>query len=202
MEKFCATSDVKYTAGVDLSLQSAGLTSNAFPEVLAPPATTNSHTGVSTNSVLSRTSVATNKDTKYTPHRCALRTTYGREELKTFVYDNVNLPLPLFLLSSHTHLDSKIVKVPLVVPDNQINSQKIVCAADSDDIVASTEEVAKFKVGQKVRITDEKFKGLRGNIARYQSLRRVGITINGLLMVCTVYVQSAFVEKLFLNYRI
>ena len=196
MEKFCATSDVKYTAGVDLSLQSAGLTSNAFPEVLAPPATTNSHTGVSTNNVLSRTSVDTNKDTKFTPHRCALRTTYGREELKTFAYDNVNLPLPLFLLSSHTHLDSKIVKVPLVVPDNQINSQKIVCAADSDDTVASTEEVAKFKSGQKVRITDEKFKGLRGNIARYQSLRRVGITINGLLMVCTVYVQSAFVENI------
>lgn len=181
MEKFCATSDVKYTAGVDLSLQSAGLTSNAFPEVLASPATTNSHTGVSTNNVLSRTSVDTNKDTKYTPHRCALRTTYGREELKTFVYDNVNLPLPLFLLSSHTHLDSKIVKVPLVVPDNQINSQKIVCAADSDDIVASTEEVAKFKSGQKVQTIDGKFNGVVGVVARYHSQQRAGIVIDGLL---------------------
>ena len=242
MEKYCATSDVKCTVGADLSPQSAGLTSNVLPEVRKPIKPTDSQTGVSTNNVLSLTSVDTNKDTKGTPHWYALRTTYGREkkayeyllsknvvafyptlksvklvdskritveesripniffaysteeELKTFVYDNVNLPYLRFYYR-HTHVGNKIVKAPLVVPDNQMNSLKIICAADSDDIIASTEEVEKFKTGQKVLITEGKFAGVIGIVARYQSQQRVGIVIDGLLTVCTAYVPSAFIEK-------
>ena len=243
MEKYCATSDVKYIVGANQSPQSAGLTSNALPEVSKPIKPTNSQSGVSTNSVLLRTSVDTNKGTKDTPHWYALRTTYGREkkayayltsknvvafyptlksikivdgkritieesripniffaysteeELKTFVYDNVNLPYLRFYYR-HTHVGNKIVKVPLVVPDSQMNSLKIICAADSDDIIASTEEVEKFKTGQKVRITEGKFAGVTGIVARYQSQQRVGIVIDGLLTVCTAYVPSAFIEKI------
>ena len=120
---------------------------------------------------------------------------YGTEkELKTFVYDNVNLPYLRFYYR-HTHVDNKIVKVPLVVPDNQMNSLKIICAADSDDIIASTEVVEKFKSGQKVRIIDGKFKGVVGVVARYHSQQRVGIIIDGLLTVCTAFVPSAFIEN-------
>lgn len=119
---------------------------------------------------------------------------YGtEEELKTFVYDNVNLPYLRFYYR-HTHVGNKIVKEPLVVPDNQMNSLKIICAADSDDIIASTEEVEKFKTGQKVRITEGKFADVTGIVARYQSQQRVGIVIDGLLTVCTAYVPSAFIE--------
>ena len=116
------------------------------------------------------------------------------DELKTFVYDNVNLPYLRFYYR-HTHVGYKIVKVPLVVPDNQIHSLKIICAADSDDIVVSPEEVEKFKSGQKVRITGGKFAGVTGIVARYQSQLRVGIIIEGLLTVCTAYVPSAFLQK-------
>ena len=242
MEKYCATSDVKCTVGDNQTPPSAGLTSNALPEVQKPIKPTNSQTGVSTNNVQSKTSVNTNKDTKDTPHWYALRTTYGREkkaynyllskgveafypilksvklvdskritveesripniffaygteeELKTFVYDNVNLPYLRFYYQ-HTHVGNKIVKVPLIVPNSQMNSLKIICAADSDDIVASTEEVEKFKSGQKVRIIDGKFKGVVGVVARYHSQQRVGIIIDGLLTVCTAFVPNAFIEN-------
>lgn len=238
MEKYCATSDVKCTVGDNQSPPSAGPTSNALPKVRKPIKPTDSQTGVSTNNVLSRTSVDTDKDTQ---HWYALRTTYGREkkaynyllsknvvafyptlksvklvdskritveesripniffaygteeDLKTFVYDNVNLPYLRFYYR-HTHVGNKIVKAPLVVPDNQMNSLKIICAADSDDIIASTEEVEKFKSGQKVRITEGKFAGVTGIVARYQSQQRVGIVIDGLLTVCTAYVPSAFLD--------
>ncbi len=238
MEKYSATSDVKCIVGADRSPLSAGLTSNALPEVRKPIKSTNSQTGVSTNNVLSKTSAYTNKDT---PHWYALRTTYGREkkaydyllskgveafypilksvklvgskritveesripniffaygteeELKSFVYDNINLPYLRFYYR-HSHVGNKIVKAPLVVPENQINSLKIICAADSDDIIASTEEVEKFKTGQKVRITEGKFAGVTGIVARYQSQQRVGIVIDGLLTICTAYVPSAFIK--------
>ena len=120
---------------------------------------------------------------------------YGtEEELKTFVYDNVNLPYLRFYYR-HTHVGNMIVKVPLVVPENQMNSLKIICATDSDDIIASTEEVEKFKTGQKVRITEGKFAGVTGIVARYQSQQRVGIVIDGLLTVATAYIPSAFIEE-------
>ena len=241
MEKYCATSDVKCIVGADRSPLSAGLTSNALPEVQKPIKPTNSQTGVSTSNVRLGTSIATNRKSTDTPHWYALRTTYGREkkaydylisknvvafyptlksikivdgkhitieesripniffaygteeELKSFVYDNINLPYLRFYYR-HTHVDNKIVKVPLVVPDNQMNSLKIICAADSDDIIASTEEVEKFKSGQKVRITEGKFAGVTGIVARYQSQQRVGVVIDGLLTVCTAYVPSAFLD--------
>ena len=120
---------------------------------------------------------------------------YGtEEELKAFVYDNVNLPFLRFYYR-HEHVGKNIVKVPLVVPDSQMNSLKIICAADSDDVVVSTEEIAKFKQGQKVRIIDGKFKGVMGMVARYHSQQRVGIIIDGLLTVCTAFVPSAFIEN-------
>ena len=239
MEKYCATSDVKCTVGDNQTPPSAGLTSNALPEVRKPIKPTDSQTGVSINNVQSKTSVNTNKDT---PHWYALRTTYGREkkaynyllskgveafypilksvklvdskritieesripniffaygteeELKTFVYDNVNLPYLRFYYR-HFHIGTKVEKEPLIVPDNQIETLRIICKADADDIIVSTGEVEKFQVGQIVRVIDGKFKGVTGVVARYQGQQRVGIVIDGLLTVATAYIPSAFIEE-------
>ena len=220
MEKYCATSDVKCTVGDNQTPPSAGLTSNALPEVRKPIKPTDSQTGVSTNNVLSKTSVNTNKDTKDTPHWYALRTTYGREkkaynyllskgveafypilksvklvdskritieesripniffaygtedELKAFVYDNVNLP---YLRFYYRH---------------------IIRTTDYYDIAASAEDDEKFKSCQKVRIIDGKFKGA---VARYHSQQRIGIIIDGLQVVCTAFVPSAFIENTYIK---
>lgn len=117
------------------------------------------------------------------------------EEIQTFVYDNVNLPFLRFYYR-HTHIGNKRVKEPLIVPDSQMNTLMVVCAAEEDDIIASTEEITKFKEGQMVRITDGKFKGVVGTVARYKSQQRVGIVIEGLLTVCTAYVPNAFIESI------
>ena len=117
------------------------------------------------------------------------------EQLKPFVFDNVNLPFLRFYYR-HTRINNKVVKEPLIVPDHQMESFKIICTADSEDIIASTDEIERFKEGQKVRITDGKFKGVVGTVARYQSQQRVGIVIDGLLTVCTAYVPSAFLNVL------
>lgn len=119
---------------------------------------------------------------------------YGtEEELKSFVYDNVNLPYLRFYYRK-THIGNRIVNVPLVVPENQIESLKIICAADVDDIVVASGEINKFKEGQTVRITEGEFKGVTGKVARYKNHQRVGIIIEGLLTICTAYIPSAFID--------
>lgn len=116
------------------------------------------------------------------------------EEIKSYVYDNVNLPYLRFYYA-HKHVEGKVIKEPLIIPDSQMNSLKIICAADSEDIIASPTIITKFKEGQQVRITKGKFKGVVGTVARYHSQQRVGVIIDGLMTVCTAYVPGAFLEE-------
>lgn len=120
---------------------------------------------------------------------------YGTEEqLKSFVYDNVNLPFLRFYYR-HAHEGNKIKKTPLIVPDNQMDSLKIICAADADNTFVSLVKVPKFEKGQLVRITDGAFKGVEGRVARWHGQQRVAVIVDGLVTMCTAYVPSAFLEN-------
>ena len=121
---------------------------------------------------------------------------YGTEEqLKSFVYDNVNL-LFLRFYYRHIHVGRRIEKTPLIVPDYQMESLKIICAADADNTIVSLGEVPKFEKGQLVRITDGAFKGVIGRVARWQGQQRVGVVVDDLITFCTAYEPSAFLENM------
>lgn len=115
------------------------------------------------------------------------------EEIKSFVYDNVNLPYLRFYYR-HTHEGARVVKEPLIVPDCQIVGLKIICASEAEDILLIQSDDTKFKTGQCVRVIDGGFKGVTGKVVRYHGQQRVAIIIEGLLTVCTAYVPSAFME--------
>ena len=121
---------------------------------------------------------------------------YGTEEqLKEYVYDNVNLPFLRFYYR-HYHEGNKIIKTPLIVPDNQMDSLKIICAADADNTFVSLVKVPKFEKGQLVKVIDGAFKGVTGRVARWQGQQRVAVIVDGLVTVCTAYVPSAFLETM------
>ena len=121
---------------------------------------------------------------------------YGTEEqLKFFVYDNVNLPFLRFYYH-HTHIGSRIEKTPLIVPDYQMESLKIACASEEDDVIIVSGEIQKFEKGQLVRVVKGEFEGFMGIVARHKGQQRVGIVVDNLLTVLTAYVPSAYCEKL------
>ena len=121
---------------------------------------------------------------------------YGTEEqLKSFVYDNVNLPFLRFYYR-HVHVGRRIEKIPMIVPDYQMDSLKIICASDADNTIVSLVEVPKFEKGQLVRVTDGAFKGVIGRVARWQGQQRVGVVVDELVTVVTAYVPSAFIESI------
>ena len=120
---------------------------------------------------------------------------YGTEEqLKEYVYDNVNLPFLRFYYR-HYHEGSKIKKTPLIVPDNQMESLKIICAADADNTFVSLVKVPKFEKGQQVKVIDGTFKGVTGRVARWHGQQRVAVVIDDLVTVVTAYIPSAFLAK-------
>lgn len=115
------------------------------------------------------------------------------EEMQRYVYDNVNLPYLRFYYR-HYHEGSRIEKVPLIVPDREMESLKIICESEADDILMIPEEVTKFKTGQLVRVTEGKFKGVIGRVARYQGQQRVAVTIEDSLTIATAYLPKAFLQ--------
>lgn len=120
---------------------------------------------------------------------------YGTEEqIKTFVYDNVNLPFLRFYYR-HLHEGSKIKQVPMIVPNSQIDSLKIICEAEATDVIVSTDIIGKFEIGQEVRVIDGAFKGVVGIVARYRGQQRVGVSLNGLMTFVTAYIPTAFLEN-------
>ena len=120
---------------------------------------------------------------------------FGTEEqIKTFVYDNVNLPFLRFYYR-HVHVGRRIEKIPMIVPDYQMESLKIICAADADNTIVSLGEVPKFEKGQFVKVIDGVFKGVVGRVARWQGQQRVGVVVEDLVTVVTAYVPSAFLEE-------
>ena len=117
------------------------------------------------------------------------------EQLKLFVYDNVNLPFLRFYYR-HVHVGRRIEKIPMIVPDYQMDSLKIICASDADNTIVSLVEVPKFEKGQLVRVTDGAFKGVIGRVARWQGQQRVGVVVDDLVTVVTAYIPSAFIESI------
>ena len=121
---------------------------------------------------------------------------YGTEEqLKSFVYDNVNLPFLRFYYR-YIHVGRKIEKTPMVVPNYQMESLKIVCAAEVDDIIVSIREIPKFEKGQLVRITKGAFAGVIGTVARYKGQQRVAVIMSGLVTAVTAYIPTPYLDSI------
>lgn len=121
---------------------------------------------------------------------------YGTEkELKKYVYDNINLPYLRFYYR-YFHNGVQIVKEPLIVPTKQIESLKIICGSDTENMTFVPSCVDKFKKGQEVRVIEGRFKGVIGKVARYHGQQRVAVVIDGLLTIATAYIPSAFIERI------
>lgn len=119
---------------------------------------------------------------------------YGTEEqLKEYVYDNVNLPFLRFYYR-HVHVGRRIEKIPMIVPDYQMESLKIICAADADNTIVSLGEIPKFEKGQLVKVIDGVFKGVVGRVARWHGQQRVGVCIEEIGTIATAYIPNAFIE--------
>ena len=115
------------------------------------------------------------------------------EEIKTYVYDNINLPFLRFYYR-YFFVNHKTEKTPIIVPNHQMENLMIICASESDNIVFSSESIKKFEEGKLVRVIEGPFKGVIGRVAKYKKQQRVGITIDSIGTMATAYVPSDFLE--------
>ena len=117
------------------------------------------------------------------------------EELKAFVFDNVNLPFLRFYY--RFYYEGKVrKKAPLVVPHSQMRSFQIICDASDENAIVSTRVIPRFQRGEMVRVVGGKFAGVIGRVVKYKAQQRVGMIIDGLVSIATAYVPDAFLERI------
>lgn len=117
------------------------------------------------------------------------------QEVQTFVYDNANLPFLRFYYAKET-IGRETFRRPLVVPERQMESLRIICAVDDGNIALVPHTDTHFIKGQQVRITQGRFSGVTGRVARYQGQQRVAVIVEGLFTIATAYIPSAFLEPM------
>lgn len=121
---------------------------------------------------------------------------YGTEEdIKKFVYDNVHLPFLRFYYR-HYNKDNLLAKEPLIVPQRQMESLRIVCDAKDEDTIVTSEVITKFKEGDAVHITAGPFAGVDGRVARYKGQQRVGVMIDEVVTAITAYIPTGMMKKI------
>jgi len=114
--------------------------------------------------------------------------------LKKFVYDNVHEETKYIRFYYNQHHDG--TKEPLIIPDRQIESLRLICNSNIEDILLEPFVVEKFLKGQHVIVKDGPFKGVEGVIARFQGQQRVGIAIEGLMTLVTAYIPTAYIDHI------
>lgn len=114
------------------------------------------------------------------------------EVAKSYAYDRKNLHYLRFYYNRH----HDGTKEPLIVPDDEINNLRIVCQSSEEDILIVPSHIHNFLSGQRVRVFKGDFAGIEGIVARWHGQQRVGITIQGLCVIATAYVPSAYLEAL------
>ena len=139
-----------------------------------------------------------NNKRKKVTQSCMLNIFFARgteAELRTYVYDNVNLPYLRFYCR-RVGIGDDFKYEPLIVPDYQLENLRKVLADQSGELVIVPDDEHKFEKGAKVRVIGGTFKGVVGNVARYCGHQRVAIVVDGLLTIATTYIPSVYLEKI------
>ena len=116
-------------------------------------------------------------------------------EIQAFVYDNANLPFLRFYYATQ-RINNELVRQPLVVPQRQMDSLRLLCAIDDGNITEVPQNDTHFHQGQEVRITQGPFAGIIGHVARYKGQQRVAVIIKDLITIATAYVPTAFLQPI------
>ena len=139
-----------------------------------------------------------NNKRKKVTQSCMLNIFFARgteEDLKTYVYDNINLPYLRFYCR-RIGIGDELRYEPVIVPDYQLENLRKVLADQSGGLVVVPADEHKFDNGAKVRVTGGTFKGIVGTVARYCGHQRVAIVVDSILTIATTYIPSRYLEKI------
>lgn len=88
------------------------------------------------------------------------------------------------------------VRRPSPIDDEEMRIFILVTSVDDDRLQYLNVKLVNFKQGQRVRVIDGPYKGCAGYIKRVRGNRRLLVSVEGIALVATSYIPSAFLERI------
>ena len=95
----------------------------------------------------------------------------------------------------YTHVTDGI-RLPSPIDENEMRFFMLVTSADDERLEYLNVDSIDYKKGQRVRVIEGPYKGCVGYIKRVKGNRRLLVSVEGLALVATSYIPSAFLEKI------
>ena len=116
------------------------------------------------------------------------------EVIKTYSKNHSHLTF-LNHYYDHFHKSEDGSNPPLVVPYEAMMNFIRITSVPSEHVKVVNPEACHYKSGDLVKVIDGAFKGVVGKVARVAGQQRVVVEVEGVCLVSTAYVPSAFIEK-------
>ena len=97
---------------------------------------------------------------------------------------------------NHFKTDKNGKNPPLTISYTSMMNFIRITSIDNEHIKVVAPELCHYKSGDLVRVTEGDFTGVEGRVARVSGQQRVVVEIEGLCIVTTAYIPSAFIEKI------
>ncbi len=85
---------------------------------------------------------------------------------------------------------------PSVIPDKEMQMFRLITSSGNENLQYFTDNLQKFKTGQRVRVIAGEFEGAEGTIVRIKKDRRLVVTITGICAVATPHLSPALLMNL------
>lgn len=97
---------------------------------------------------------------------------------------------------NHFNIGNNGKNPPLTVPYNAMMNFIHLTSLTNEHIRIVHSEQCHYRSGDLVRIVDGEFAGIKGRVARVAGQQRVIVELDGICLVMTAYIPSAFIEKI------
>lgn len=121
---------------------------------------------------------------------------YTTEEKAEYYAKNSPALSYLTYYYNHFELDDNQNNPPLTVSCKEMENFIIATCNCSEHLKFVDESQCHFKGGEIVKITDGGFKGVVGRVARVSGQQRVIVELDGLCLIATAYIPTAFLMRL------
>ena len=121
-----------------------------------------------------------------------------REKAEEYVHATPALSYLSFYYN-HFELDDNHKNPPLIISNNEMYKFVVGTKSHNEHLIFIDSSKCTFRQGEYVRVIEGSFMGLEGQVTRVAGQQRVVVNINGLGVIATAYIPTAFLEKIDIN---
>ena len=119
---------------------------------------------------------------------------YTTEEIMQTLMKDAKINEYISYYYDHFKTDNYGKNPPLTIEYKRMMNFILVTSIDNEHTIVVGDRPCRFKSGEIVRVVDGDFKGVEGRVARVASEQRVVVEIEGLCLVATAYIPTAFIK--------